>query len=308
MYCTISLSLPVDMAGSSVWDCLPYLTNLRENYRQDTGQSYVTGNAGNLRIGVSEQRGVSITGSLAKFHNGTNLHTLTRSDSKRAFERIADTLHLPIHRAKVKRIDVGHNIITDYKPELYYPYFGQSSRYSRGIFKGSLYYQNGQRSKIAYDKIAESKYNRVAIPEVYAGKNLLRFEVSYKKNLPKYFNLAAITPDTLTDERFYMGMYDRWYKEYDNINKIGIPVMDKNKMRTSANFIKQAGLMALKHWNEVFLNVAEEMKSENGFTTKKEYDRVKRLLKQYTKSSPEKQSELIQELNKKMERAKRYCR
>jgi hypothetical protein len=309
MYCTISLFIPMDMAGGSVWNCLTYLTNLSENYRQETGKSYVTGSAGNLRVGVSEH-GVSITGSLAKFHLGTNLHTLTRSDTKRAFEHLADTLHLPIQKAKVTRADIGQNIITEYKPELYYPYFGQSTYYTRLTQPKSISYQNSQRSKKAYNKIAESKKNRVAIPEVYAGKHLLRFEVSYTARLPKQFNQEFITPDTLTDERFYMAMYDRWYNEYESINKVGLTLMDTSKINTPKDYKDQLlRLVVQEKGLEAFLHHIEIMKEQKVFKHKKYYTDLKNDLKSMVKAqSIAEQPELIQELNKKMEKAKRYYR
>lgn len=309
MYCTINQFLPVDMIGGSVWDCLPYLTNLSENYRQDTGKTYVTGTAGNLRAGVSEH-GVSITGSLAKFHLGTNLHTLTRSDTKQAFEHLADTLHLPIQKAKVTRIDVGQNIMTDYKPELYYPYFGQSPCYTRLTQPKSISYQNSYRSKKAYNKIAESKKNRVAIPDVYADKHLMRFEVSYTARLAKQFNQALITPDTLTDERFYMAMYDRWYNEYESINKVGLTLMDTSKINTPKDYTDQVlRLVVQEKGLEAFLHHIEIMKEQKVFKHKKYYTDLRNIFKNMVKAqSMAEQPELIQELNKKVEKAKRYYR
>jgi hypothetical protein len=309
MYCTISLFLPMDMAGGSVWDCLPYLTNLSENYRQDTGKLYVTGYAGNLRVGVSDY-GVSITGSLAKFYLGSNLYTLTRSDTIRALEKMADTLHLPIHKAKVIRIDAGQNIITTYKPELYYPFFGQSAYYTRLTQPKSISYQNSQRSKKAYNKIAESKKNRVPIPDVYAGKNVLRFEVCYTARLPKQFNQAIITPETLTDERFYMGIYERWYKEYNNIDKIGLTSMDTSKIHTPKDYKDQLLIMAVQEKGiEAILHHIEVMKEQKVFKHKKYYTDLRNDLKKMvsTKGKAE-ESELIQELNSKMERVRRYYR
>ncbi|MBX0335497.1 hypothetical protein K3G39_19865 [Pontibacter sp. HSC-14F20] len=309
MYCTIGQFLAVDMIGGSVWDCLPYLTNLSENYRQDTGKTYITGNAGNLRIGISEH-GVSIKGSLAKFYLGTNLHTLTRSDSKRAFELMADTLHLPVYKAKVTRIDVGQNIMTDYKPELYYPYLGQSAYYTKLTQPKSISYQNSQRSKKAYNKIAESKKNRVTIPEVYAGKHLLRFEVSYTARLPKQFNQALITPDTLTDERFYIAMYDRWHNEYESINKVGLTLMDTSKINTPKDYKDQLlRLVVQERGLEAFLHHIEVMKEQKVFKHKKYYTDLKNDLKKMVKSqSIAEQPELIQELDKKIANAKRYYR
>jgi hypothetical protein len=297
------------MAGGSVWDCLPYLTNLKKSYRQDTGQTYVTGNAGNLRVGVSE-RGVSITGSLAKFYLGTNLHTLTRSDTIRAFEQIADTLHLPIHKAKVTRVDVGQNIITNFKPELYYPYLGQSAYYTRLTQPKSISYQNSQRTKKAYNKIAESKYNKVHIPEVYADKNVLRFEVSYTARLPKQFNQAVITPDTLTDERFYMNMYDRWFNEYEAIDKVGLFNMDTSKINTPKDYLEQfLATCILEKGLDNVLNHIELMREQKVYKQPEYYSTLKRKVKEMVRNKNKaEQPELIQELNNKIVRLKQYCR
>jgi hypothetical protein len=299
----------VDMAGGSVWDCLPYLTNLKENYRQDTGQTYVTGNAGNLRVGVSE-RGVSITGSLAKFYLGTNLHTLTRSDSRRAFEQMADTLHLPIHKAKVTKIEAGQNIITNYKPELYYSCLGQSKNYTRSTFDKTLYYHNGQRIKKAYNKIAESKHNKVPIPEVYVGNNVLRFEVSYIARLSKQFNQALITPITLTDERFYMAMYERWFNEYEVIDKVGLFNMDTSKIHTIGDYKEQLLRMAVQEKGlEVIFQHIEVMKEQKVFKHASYYSNLKNEMKEMLRvKNKTEQPELLQELNKKVARAKAHYR
>jgi len=305
---TTKLFISQEQAGGSVLDCLPYLTNLSETYRKESGQTYIAGNAGNLRVGISAH-GISITGSLPKFYLGTNLHTLNRGDSRRAFEMMADTLHLPIHKATVSRVDIGHNIMTNYKPGLYYPYLGQSSYYSRLTQPNSISYQNSLKSKKFYNKIAESKHNKVAIPEIYEGKHLLRYELSYTQKLCKQFNQAAITPSTLTDERFYMDMYDRWFKEYELIKKIGIPYMDKKKMKTSKGFWKQIDAFAIQYLGqEALLNLLEEMKAEKGFSTDRNYYRIKKELIERSSQTLTDEPELIQELNKKVARARQSYR
>ncbi|MFD2246366.1 phage/plasmid replication domain-containing protein [Pontibacter ruber] len=305
---TTKLFLSQVQAGFSIEACLQNLTNVSENYRRTTEEVYITGYAGNLRVGVSEH-GVTITGSLPKFYTGTNIHTLNRSDCRRAFEMMADTLHLPIQRAKVKRVDVGLNLLTDHKPELYYPYLGESRYYKRLTQPTAVNYQNKLRTKKAYDKIAESKSKGVAIPEVYAGKNLLRFEVCYMQRLQKEFNQAFITPDVLTKESFYMGLIDRWHKEYESIKKTGLPKMDKSKMRTAKGFWSQIDSVAVKLLGqELLLNLTEEMKEGEGFTTSREYYRIREQIIDYASGKSDEEPELIQELNKKVARAKQHYR
>ncbi|MFT2007193.1 phage/plasmid replication protein [Pontibacter sp. 13R65] len=309
MYDTTKLFISQEQAGSNLVDCLPYLTNLSETYKQQSGQTYVTGNAGNLRVCVSGY-GISIAGSLPKFYAGTNLHTLNRGDCKRAFEMMADTLHLPVQKANVSRLDFGLNLITQYKPELYYPYLGQSSYYNRLTQPKSISYQNKLRSKKFYNKVAECKSTGVAIPEVYQDKHLLRYEVCYMQRLPKQFNQAIITPNTLTDESFYMGMYDRWYKEYSVIEKKGLLNMDTRKINTPDDYLKQLlGLAIQEKGLEAILHHVEVLREQNTFKHAAYYSNLKKALKQLSNSSTYSETpELLQELNKKVARAKQSYR
>ncbi|GHA68720.1 phage/plasmid replication domain-containing protein [Pontibacter akesuensis] len=309
MYDTTKLFLSQEQAGGSVQDCLHYLTNLSETYRQESGQTYIAGNAGNLRVGVSVH-GVSITGSLAKFYLGTNLHTLNRSDSRRAFEMMADTLHLPIQKATVSRVDIGHNLVMDHKPELYYQHLGPSAKYQRLVQPKSLSYQNNLRSYKFYNKIAESRKNGVAIPDVYRGKHLLRAELCYMQRLPKQFNQALITPDTLTDEQFYISMYDRWFKEYEAISKVGLAKMDTSKINTPDDYLKQLLAMCIQEKGlDTVLHHVEVSKEQHMFKHAAYYSNLKRKLKELCSSNTfADQPELIKELNKKVARAKQHYR
>ncbi|MDZ7936354.1 MAG: phage/plasmid replication protein [Emticicia sp.] len=55
-------------------------------------------------------------GSLSKWFLGDNIQTLTRGDMKRATEKLSDTLHLPMSKAKVGRIDLAKNLLMKFKP------------------------------------------------------------------------------------------------------------------------------------------------------------------------------------------------
>jgi hypothetical protein len=309
MYDTTRIFLSLDKAGGSVMNCLPFLTNLSDTYKQDTGKTYVAGNAGNLRVGISDY-GISITGSLAKFYLGTNLHSLNRSDTRRAFEMMADTLQLPIQKATVSRVDIGVNLMTDYKPELYYPFLGPSRYYQRLVQPKSISYQHTLRSNKFYNKIAESKSKGVSIPEVYKGKHLMRNEVCYMQRLSKQFNQAIITPDTLTDERFYMGMYDRWFKEYEAIQKIGLAKMDTKKISTPNDYLNQLLAISIQEKGlDTILHHVEIMREQKVFKHSAYYSNLKKEIKRLSSGVATTEApELIQELNKKVARAKAHYR
>jgi len=304
---TTKLLLCREQAGFNLEACLQYLTNLSENYRQDTGQTYITGNAGNLRVSLSEHW-VTIVGSLPKFYTGTNLHTLSRPDCRRAFEKMADTLHLPVQQAKVTRLDVGLNLITDHRPELYYPYFGQSRYYTRLTQPKSITYQNNLRSKKLYNKIAESKSKGMPIPEIYAGKNVLRYEVCYMQRLNKEFKQAFITPDTITEESFYVSLIDRWCNEYEAIQKIGAIKMNTSKIKSPKDYMKQVIALALQEKGlDMFLHHVDQLKELKTFDKPEYYSRIRSELKRLSNITTIADTpELILELNQKISRVREY--
>ncbi|WP_162051496.1 phage/plasmid replication domain-containing protein [Pontibacter pamirensis] len=251
------------------------------------------------------EHGISIIGSLAKFYLGSNLHTLNRSDSRRAFEQLADTMHLPIQRAVVSRVDIGMNLITQHTPELYFPYLGQSSYYKRLTQPQSISYQNNLRSKKFYNKIAESKSKSVLIPNVYQGKNLLRYEVCYMQRLPKQFNTAAITPNTLTEECFYMGLIDRVVKEYQAIQKNSLVKMDTTKIKSPKDYLKQVLALAIQEKGlDAFLHHVDLLKEQNTFDKPEYYSRLRSEIKKLSGSNNTTTDtpEMIQELNRKIAR------
>ena len=87
MYDTINLWLPKDQAGHfDLEKTLQRLSGITEHTKDD-GQFYVSGYLKNYKVNLSGQ-GLSLRGSLAKYFLPDNFHTLTRSDSARAFELI----------------------------------------------------------------------------------------------------------------------------------------------------------------------------------------------------------------------------
>ncbi|NDK56815.1 phage/plasmid replication domain-containing protein [Pontibacter fetidus] len=304
MYDTLHLRLRKEVVGDDMFYCLPILSNIAETTWKD-GRIYITGNIGNCLVSISEN-GMSIKGSLSKFYLGSNLYTLTRKDTKLAFELMADTLHLPIHRAVVSRLDIGLNLETQYTPELYYRYLGPSNYYKRLTQPQSITYQNKRRSKKFYNKAAECRSTGVVLPLLYQDKNLLRYEVSYLQRLRSQFKIGVITPDTLTNEPFYFKLIDCWVNEYESINKVKSISMNTNHIRTPKDYLRQVAAMAiLEQGIDSHLDYVDLLKNQNKFKKVEYYSRLRRDIRKLaaTKISCD-MPELIQELNQKVDQAR----
>lgn len=310
MYDTIHLWLPADRAsGIDINRGSDHLTGLTEHQKED-GRVYISGGLGNTyKVNISEQ-GVSLKGSLAKYFLPDNLHTLTRSDSARAIEKMADELCLPIDRAKVTRIDFAQNLLMRYEPEAYYPYLGECPYYKRLTQPKAVYWSNGNRTKLVYNKVAEAKKKGVGLPDVWSGQNVLRYEMRYTSRLSKNLQQPEIIASTLQDEKFYMALVKRWIAEYEAIHKLNEINLNYDSMNSPKDFIKQMALMQIRQIGQhKAMELVEDMRAKGAFDKPEYYSRLKREIRELCKT-PEltTSTDLITELDKKVSAAKRYCR
>jgi hypothetical protein len=309
MYDTINLYLPIDKAGSfDISKTMRHLSNITEHIRDD-GQIYASGYLKNYKVNISGQ-GVSLKGSLAKYFLPDNFHTLTRSDSARAFEMMADELCLPIQKANVSRIDFAQNFLVEYKPEAYYNFLGECQYYNRQPQSKSLYYTNGLRQKLFYNKIAEGKAKGLSLPDVWNGQNVLRYEMRFTSRLPKQFNKPEITASSLSDEKFYMAVFDKWLAEYEAINKLHSINFNLSDMNSPKDFWKQINLMAVNMiGQDKIMQEIENLRHQKAFDKPEYYSRLKKEIKELCKT-PEMtaSSDLVAELDKKIKASKRYYR
>jgi hypothetical protein len=306
MFDTVNLWLPMDEVRKfDLDDVLSQLESITEHSKPD-GQTSFSGHlGGNYRLSISEN-GISLSGSLAKYFLPDNFHTLTRSDTQRAIEKLSDDLKLPINNAKVRRIDFAQNILTDYEPEIYYPYLGDCLNYYRLPQERSLYYSNSLRKMVFYNKVVEGKTKGFKLPEIWNSQNVLRFELRFISRLPKQFNRPDVIASTLSDEKFYIQMFDRWHSEYKNINKINKPNFNLENMNSPKDFIRQLALFAVQTiGQENIMQDIEYLRAKQIFDKPEYYSRLKKEIRELC-NSPKltESSDLINELDKKMKSAK----
>lgn len=284
------------------------LTGITEHSKDD-GQIYVSGYLNNYKVSISGQ-GVSLKGSLAKYFLPDNFHTLTRSDSARAFEMMADELHLPIQKAKVNRIDFSQNFIMDFEPQAYYNFLGECQYYERQPQSKSLYYTNTLRQKLFYNKIAEGKAKGLKLPDVWKGQNVLRYEMRFKSRLPKQFNLPEITASNLSDEKFYVTIFDKWLAEYEAINKLHSINFNLSDMNSPKDFWKQINLMAINLiGQDKIMQEIENLRYQKAFDKPEYYSRLKKEIKDLCKKPKlTEASDLVAEMDKKIKSSKRFYR
>ena len=303
MYDSVKLWQNNDMLNSGYLDKIPsILTNVSVHQKQN-GINYITGNLENLNISVS-LAGFSLNGSLNKFWHKDNFNKLTRQQVEHCTELLEDTFQIGLKNAQIKKFDIAHNFLMQSPVKDYYNLLGESVRYNRLTQANSVYYNNGQRVKLFYDKVSEGKAKGYEIPQIWLDRNILRYELRFTGRLAKQFKKSEVLMQDLFDEKFYISSINYWAEEYLEIkkNQLLTPQIMNMTSKNAKDYLLSALIELVGH-NEV-TKLTESWKPN--FSTNKESQRFKNSLKNMkglTEDSP-----LMAELDKKVLRTKEYYR
>lgn len=215
----------------------PYLNLDGLCVRQYNWGDCVTGDVEGLNVSVCPNQ-VRVNGSICKWMLGDNYQTLRRGGVKRAVERLSDTLHLPMERAIITRLDVGLSIVVREPIANYFNHLGVLKYAQRLQQPNSLYYHQQAERLCFYDKNREQRDHREPIPEIYRDANVLRYEQRYMARLPQLLGEAQVTAAMLYDERFYISLLNRWRDAYQAIRKVNEITLNFQAMKTKRDLQK----------------------------------------------------------------------
>ena len=279
-------------------DVFRHCTNISCTDKKNS--SYMQGDLKNMRVTFNEGS-ISIKGSLPKYYFGNNCETLSKSNTKEALENISSDLSIDINKAKVTRIDFSTNIITQYKPIIYFDYMGSHSNFTRCPNQSSLYYNQRSKKLLFYDKIQEAKNKGMNIPIHYNGQNLFRYELVLKKDVARFLKYNNLLVQDLSTEHLFNKLVQLWYAYYKSIDKISktIKIMPEN-IKTPKD-VKDALYRAMIRSNPLVVSkLLSELKAKKVFEHKEYYSRLKSSIRKIQKEEIV-ENDLMDELNKKIE-------
>lgn len=219
-----------------------YLENVGEHYY--SGEAVITGSLNGLKITLNNYQMKIKDGSLCKWYLGNNFQTMGRGDTQRAIEKLSDVLHLPMSKASVTRLDIAQNFITKHPPDIYLNHLGVLKNATRLQEPNGLYYTQTGKRLCFYDKNREQKNHKEPIPELYEGRNVLRYEQRYTSRIATQLGVSEVTGALLYNEAFYIDLLNRWRDTYRNIQKINDVSLNFQAMRTKQELYKM-GVLSL---------------------------------------------------------------
>lgn len=312
MYDTVNFRLLQSEAGGEVnflSETSCFLDNIGEHSYD--GNVVITGNINGLKVSLNRYQMKVKDGSLCKWFLGDNYQTMGRRDTQRAIEKLSDTLHLPMYKAAITRLDIAQNLIMKHPVEVYLNHLGQLRHATRLQEPNGLYYEQANGQLCFYDKNREQKSNREPIPELYQERNVLRFEQRYSKRIATQLKIEEVTGALLYDESFYIDLLNRWKDIYKAIQKINDIQLNLGIMRTKREFqlmgilslIKQAGGQT-----QMITQINEAQKT--GVLTKKQAFDLRKVVNEAcnVKDGVMIKNEAINELDKKVLEAVKFYR
>ena len=286
-----------------------YLENVGEhNYN---GEIVITGNLNGLKISLNRYQIKIKDGSLCKWHLGDNFQTMGRGDTQRAIANLSDTLHIPMSKATVTRLDIAQNFITRHPPEVYLNHLGILRHATRLQEPNGVYYSQTGGRLCFYDKNREQKNHRETIPELYKDRNVLRYEQRYTNRIASQLKVGKVTGATLYDETFYINILNRWKNTYKAIQKINDVSLNFQAMKSKQQLYKM-GVLSLIEQAGGQLQMIEQINEaqKRGELSKKQAFDLRQAINEACKirdglTVP---NEAIQELDKKVSEAVKYYR
>jgi hypothetical protein len=141
---TLNLWLPQSQTASEICN---NLERVKEHSDTRTAEVSFSGYIDNYQVSIFNS-GISLKGSLAKYHLQDNFHTLTRKGTEEAIESLSDILNLKISEAEVKRVDIAENFIMKHQHNAYYDLLGTCQHLKQLEQPKSVYYSNTNKQLI----------------------------------------------------------------------------------------------------------------------------------------------------------------
>ncbi len=313
MFDTINMRITrTEAAGIDFLSEIPcYLDSDSVAVHTFTDGEVITGTLGNLKVSLNAYQVKIKDGSLCKWHLGNNFQAMGRKDTQRAFEKLSDTLHLPMEKATITRLDLAQNFIVRHPTEVYFSHLGLLAHATRLVEPNGIYYSQNCGRLAFYDKNREQKTKREQIPELYEGRNVLRYEQRYTQRVAKQLNVLEVTGAMLYDEAFYIDLLNRWKAQYKSIQKINDVSLNFTAMRTKQDLYKMGVLSLIEQVGGQMCMIEQiaEAQKQGKLTRKQAYD-IRQVINEAMtlKDGLTIRNEAIAELDKKVSEAVRFYR
>jgi len=235
---------------------------------------------------------------------------LTRRETQWAIEKLSDSLQVDMTGAKVLRIDVAADLVMRETPRNYLALLQSSGRYKRyEIDDGATVgFKLERREMCFYDKNLERRRKHQSVMNLLKNRNVLRYELRYRKRIQEQFKMEAVTCMMLYDAVFYSKLIAGWKNEYASVRKRKderYEMKDVTDTRLLKNILASIGMASLGGEQAVL----KMLRLDDGAMTKMQRSRIQATVRELAENNRVfAENELITELDRKVHDAAAFSR
>lgn len=255
-----------------------------------------------LAVNVTEKRIKIKKGNLKHYFFSNPFYDFKRGSFEEAIMMLSDELQLPMDKADVTRIDIGPTLSMKQDARLYFNHLGYAKGYKRNDMDNGIVYKGSSDAFAIYHKQNQLEETGKPIPKDKKGRNHLRAELRVTKNLSDYFKKENIIAKDLYDERFYIQVIDKWKETYYKISKISDELNSIEPSGKVKDFLQNLACIGLSTLDQgKVLSTVKEWQRKGFITPKQAYDLRDRLMELNSINLEVAPSELMSELDEKIE-------
>lgn len=262
------------------------------------------GNYKNFYIKFNEDFGIYIMGSISVFFAG-NISLLEYNQLEKAIEKLGYDLSLELHLARLYRVDLALNIITDFPVNHYtYTLFTDLPRFKRLEQDEGVLFKTTETAFSIYNK----KQQLIDKKKIEISENLLRLEFRILKNVSKKLLIKKMKIRDLYNPATYKLLVSKYLMYYREIKKQTVLVdLDEMKNITPTSFtniLKRNSIENTFKGEYAAYKFIEQADKEGKFKTANDKSRCKKIIDNFSKDkSISKLHPLVEEINIKVESA-----
>ena len=171
----------------------------------------------NFHISYYEGEGIYLTGSISNFY-AEKKSLLKYTELKKAVNQLGKEINLNLHNARLYRIDLALNIITDKPVEQYSRFlFCDLSRFKRLEQDNGVLFKTSEKVFSIYNKSLELENKGILL------KNILRLEFRLVGGVSDFFGIKEIKISNIYDVNIFLKLLNGFQTIYNNIEKARIP-------------------------------------------------------------------------------------
>lgn len=233
----------------------------------------IVGRYRNFKISIDSSQGITLTGSFSNYYVGKT-KILPFNKLKDAVSKLSDELGLSLHEARLYRVDVNWNTITDKDVSTYtHHLFIDLPRFKRLEQDKGVTFKTQSKALIFYNKSKElfEKQNKIV-------KNWFRIEFKLLKNVKKNSGLSKLK-ELYSFSKFKI-LVDMLYNYYYKVKKKVVPknFYDLKNVKDFLNYLIVKGIENSGGIEAIYKEI-EQLDSENKFTSRKQKYRLRLKMK-----------------------------